>query len=345
MSSTPSGPRGLGDLQYRVTQVSLVVSDLESTIATYQRAFGWRDWKVFDQVEPTHHGTELRGVSVPYSLRSAQVMVGGLNFELVQPLDGPSLWKEYLEEHGQGLASIAVMCDTPQQSEIVKAEFDRLGVGVTMRALIGDHNECYFLDTQDRFGCLIASGSGHAFDLAIPSRISNPPPDSPKPRVAYDHISAILVVVHDLEAKMKQYHEAFGWEPWQVYQADGNVIMHDCQLRGEPHQFFNIRWAEVNVGGLTFELVQPVSGDSPAQRVLDAQGEGIGGIAIMFKTDAESAAVREQFAHDGIGTTYSGRIGSQIEWYYLDSDAAFKCRIESGNGHAVDLIEPLAVYP
>ncbi len=44
----------------------------------------------------------------------------------------------------------------------------------------------------------------------------------------------------------------------------------------------------------------------------------------MFKTDADAAAVKAQFAEDGIGTTYSGRIGSDIECYYLNTDAALQ---------------------
>jgi predicted enzyme related to lactoylglutathione lyase len=346
MSSTPGEPRGLGGLRYHVTQVSLVVRDLPATMAAYQRAFGWQDWKVFDHVEPTHHGTELRGERVPYSLRGAEVMVGGLNFELLQPLEGPSVWKEFLDARGEGIASIAVMFDTVEESEIVKAEFAKLGIDVTMRALIGDHIEYYYLDTQERFGCLIESGSGHAIDFVAPASVFAPVATAePTPAVAYDHISQISVVVRDLDATMAAYHEAFGWGPWKVFQSDGEVIMHDCRIDGEPCDFFNVRWAEVDVDGLNFELIQPISGDNPWQRILDAHGEGIGSIAVMFKTEAESDAVKRQFAQAGIGITASARIGDQIEWYYLDTEPTFKCLIESGSGHAMDFMRPVAVYP
>ena len=101
----------------------------------------------------------------------------------------------------------------------------------------------------------------------------------------------------------------------------------------------------MEVDGLNFELIQPLGGDNPWQRMLDTQGEGIGSIAVMFKTDEESAAVKEQFQADGIGITALGRIGDHIEWYYLDTQPAFRCIIESGTGHAVDFMQPLAVYP
>jgi len=158
-------PAGMGGLKYPVSQVSLVVNDLHRTMERYYEAFGWKGWRVFDHVEPMHHGTELRGKPVPYSLRGAEVMVVDLNFELLEPLEGPSLWREFLEARGEGIASIAVMFDTHEESAVAKAGFAELGIDVAMRALIGDHIEYYYLDTQDRFGCLIESGSGHAIDF------------------------------------------------------------------------------------------------------------------------------------------------------------------------------------
>src|SRR6516164_11087046 len=203
-SANENLPAGMGGLKYPVSQVSLVVNDLHRTMERYYEAFGWTGWRVFDHVEPTHHGTELRGKSVPYSLRGAEVMVGSLNFELLEPLDGPSLWKEFLAAHGEGIASIAVMFDTRPESEIVKAEFAKLGIDVTMRALIGDHIEYYYLDTQDRFGCLIESGSGHAIDFVSAAEIY--PADNGQAASAQhrpSQITQVSLVVRDLDAKMR----------------------------------------------------------------------------------------------------------------------------------------------
>ena len=96
ISANENLPVGMGGLKYPVSQVSLVVNDLHRTMERYYEAFGWTGWRVFDHVEPVHHGTELRGKPVPYSLRGAEVMVGDLNFELLEPLEGPSLWREFL---------------------------------------------------------------------------------------------------------------------------------------------------------------------------------------------------------------------------------------------------------
>ena len=93
---------------------------------------------------------------------------------------------------------------------------------------------------------------------------------------------------------------------------------------------------------MNFELIEPLGGESPFQDHLDTKGEGIGSIAVMFKTREEAEAVKAQFAELGIGVLAVGHIGDHIEWYYLDTEPAFKCLIESGLG-ARDRLHAAAV--
>jgi methylmalonyl-CoA/ethylmalonyl-CoA epimerase len=337
---------GMAGLSYPITQVSLVVRDLHETMDAYHRAFGWSGWKVFDYVAPFQHDADMRGLAVEYTLRAAEVMVGSMSFVLLQPLTGVSLWKEFIESRGEGIASISLMFDTPADAQTARQEFLKIGIDVTTRALVGNHSEYFYLDTQERFGCLIESGSADPLDFAEPVEVYPAVvTDAQASSARTNEITQIAVVVRDLEAKLKEYHEAFGWAPWKVFQSDGETIMHSCTLDGEPSEFFNIRWAEVQVGHVIFELVQPLGGDNPWQRMLDDHGEGIGSIAVMFKTELESEAVKREFLDAGWGVTSSGRIGDHIEWYYLDTEPAFKCVIESGSGHAIEFMEPDSFYP
>ncbi|MFI5387239.1 MAG: hypothetical protein ACHQ50_14100 [Fimbriimonadales bacterium] len=349
--ATAQLPRGLAGLQYPITQISLAVRDLDKTMLQYHRAFGWAPWQVFDHVPPVHHNTRLRGADVHYALRGAEVYVGKMNFELLQPLEGPNLWSEFMEQRGEGIASIAVMFHEREDGDAVKREFqDRYGIGVSMKADIGDHIEYYYVDTQERFGCLIESGSGHAIDFVRPAKIH--PAEgavqvpAPASGITYPEITQISLAVRDLQSKMRAYHEAFGWGPWKVYESDGEVIQHHCELHGKPVPYFKVRWAEVMVGDvINFELIEPLGGPNPWQEHLDQKGEGIASIAVMFKTQAEAERVKAAFAADGIGVDAIGHIGDHIEYFYLDSEPRFKCLIESGSGHALDFMSPIAVYP
>ncbi|MGH2618243.1 MAG: VOC family protein [Thermomicrobiales bacterium] len=341
-------PVGMAGLRYPITQISLAVRDLDKTMEQYYRAFGWAPWQVFDHVAPVHHSTELRGKPVDYSLRGAEVYVGSLNFELLQPLHGPNLWSELMDRRGEGIASIATMFLERKDGDAVKTAFkSEFDIDVIMKADIGDHIEYYYLDTEEQFGCLIESGSGHAIDFVKPAQVYPHPGAAPGPSpvsgITYP-ITQVSVAVRDLDAKMKRYHQAFGWGPWKLFEADGKTVMHDCEFHGKPTEF-NVRWAETMVGDINFELIEPLGGENPWQEFLDTKGEGISSIAVMFNTPEEAARVKAQFATDGIGVSAVGHIGDEIEWYFLDTDVPFKCVIESGSGHALDFDVPFKTYP
>jgi hypothetical protein len=98
------------------------------------------------------------------------------------------------------------------------------------------------------------------------------------------------------------------------------------------------------VGDINFELIEPLGEGNPWQEFIETKGEGISSIAVMFNTREESERVKAQFAREGIGVTAVGHIGSDIEWYFLDTEIPFKCVIESGSGHALDFDVPYETY-
>jgi hypothetical protein len=341
MSGGASGlPVGLAGLRYGITQVSLAVRDMDGLLDLYYKTFGWAPWQVFRHSPPIHHATELRGAAVDYSMRGAEVYVGSLNFELLDAFAGPNLWSEFVERRGEGIASIATMFLEREDGDAVKAAFlKRFGIPVSMRAEIGDHIEYYYLDTEDQFGCLIESGSGHAIDFVRPVNVH--PNDgalagpSPTSGLTYQ-IRQVSLVVRDLDAKMTAFAAAFGWGPWHVYESGRSGLLTDCTFRGAPAEF-NVRWAQVRVGDLNFELIEPLGGTSPWQEFLDVKGEGIVSIAVPMATAAESDRVKTQFRDSGIGILASARVGGVVDWYYLDTESEYKTLIASGTGLAAEV--------
>ncbi len=120
-----------------VTQVAVVVRDLEAAMRAYHRTFGWGPWRIYDLREPLHHDTSVRGEPVRYSMRTAVTRVGGLDFELVEPLEGPSPYKEFLEEKGERLHHI--MCQAADGQDFdVAARLAECGLPELMSGAVGD---------------------------------------------------------------------------------------------------------------------------------------------------------------------------------------------------------------
>ena len=308
-------PIGMAGLSYPITQVSLVVDDIDALLATYHRAFGWAPWQDFDHVPPIHHNEQYRGRPVQYSLRGAEVYVGSLNFELLKPLPGgESLFHDHLEQRGEGIASIASMFHERADGEAVKRAFrDEFGLEVLNKADIGDHIEYFYIDTQSDFGCPIESGSGHAIDFVGPARIYPHPGATFGPSrvsgISYA-ITTVTLVVGDLDTKVANYGKAFGWGPWRAVDAD---------VPG-------VRIVRAAVGDTTFEIVESAGRDDPWATFHDTHGDGLMGVTVVPEPPATVGDVVEAFALDGIGVVASGHLDG-ADWRLLDTTERFKTSI------------------
>ncbi len=93
----------------KITQIAVVVRDIEAALKTYTETLGWGPWSVFDYKPPLLHDTRVKGEPAEYRMIGAEASVDGLGFELIQPVSGPSIYQEFLDAHGEGVQHIACM--------------------------------------------------------------------------------------------------------------------------------------------------------------------------------------------------------------------------------------------
>jgi methylmalonyl-CoA/ethylmalonyl-CoA epimerase len=148
-----------------ITQVAAVVRDLRSSLEAYHKALGWGPWNVYEHKPPMLHSTELHGKPTEFTMLGAECHAGPVVFELLQPRDGPSSDKEWLDEHGEGRHHVAVMVPTHEQADQTRTHFQELGAEVLMGGRIGETIQFYYLDTEPMLKVIFESGSGHAVDL------------------------------------------------------------------------------------------------------------------------------------------------------------------------------------
>jgi hypothetical protein len=147
-----------------VTQIGVVVRDLRQALETYHSTLGWGPWNVYLLEPPRHHHTVLRGEPVEYSMQIAETHVGPVDFELIEPLEGPSIYKEWLNEHGEGIHHIACMKKGTDAQQLL-ADFEARGIKRLMGGRIEDKIEYFYLDSEPALKIVLESGSGHAIDL------------------------------------------------------------------------------------------------------------------------------------------------------------------------------------
>jgi catechol 2,3-dioxygenase-like lactoylglutathione lyase family enzyme len=90
-----------------VCQVGLVVRDIERTARAYAEIFGLEVPPV--RVTGTADRTQVRyrGKTTPGRAKLAFFQMGQVSIELIEPIDGPSTWREFLDAHGEGVHHLA----------------------------------------------------------------------------------------------------------------------------------------------------------------------------------------------------------------------------------------------
>jgi methylmalonyl-CoA/ethylmalonyl-CoA epimerase len=136
-------------------QLGIIVRDLEATVRRYEDDYGIGPWE-FHQIE-LGESNDCReyGEPVERSNRIAVAMVGGVMWELIEPLDEDGVWARFLAEKGEGVHHVAVA--TPDFGEtIARAKHEDKVI------LSAKHSgvDVAYLDTRHDLGTVLEVFSG-----------------------------------------------------------------------------------------------------------------------------------------------------------------------------------------
>jgi len=134
-------------------QFAFVVRDLERFLGKFDgllMAGPWRGW-VFG---PQGEGREYRGAPAAWTLRLV-LNDRSPQFEVIEPLDGPSVHADWLEERGEGFHHVGYAVRSLEQTT---AEMEAAGhpviAGIHSFGADGDGAAAYY-DTADALGFLV----------------------------------------------------------------------------------------------------------------------------------------------------------------------------------------------
>lgn len=140
----------------KFSQVGFVVNDLETTKRVYAALFGV-------EVPPTVTGGEYEvnrctvfGEPAPDAACNMAFfdLRPGVQLELIQPNDAHSVWRDILNEKGEGIHHIAFNVD--DTDAVVKVLVEEYGAVVEQHGLYGDASGQYtYLDAQKTLKCRI----------------------------------------------------------------------------------------------------------------------------------------------------------------------------------------------
>jgi hypothetical protein len=92
-----------------VAQVGLIVEDLDKAVASYWRLLGIGPWHIYTYGKPLVKRMTYRGEPCEYKMRVALANIGPLRIELIEMLEGHTIYAEFVEEHGYGVHHFGVL--------------------------------------------------------------------------------------------------------------------------------------------------------------------------------------------------------------------------------------------
>ena len=135
-----------------VAQVALIVDDLDSAVRNYWDLFGIGPWQFYTYGKPLVKRMTYHAEPAEYRMRIALSYIGPLRIELIEMLEGDTVYADFVAAHGYGVHHFGVLVDD-METAIAQAEAG--GLTVTQDGsgfgLDGDGHYAY-LDTEDSIG-------------------------------------------------------------------------------------------------------------------------------------------------------------------------------------------------
>ena len=136
-----------------IVHACVVVNDVERTAENISEKFGIGPFEVRQKSYPESQAS-IRGEPVAYTLKFAYARVGPITLELVETVEGRTIYQEFLEEHGEGLHHLGFPTPLPFDAELDK--WEKAGIKPLQVSRLDDPEEGWaYMDTQGLAGFIL----------------------------------------------------------------------------------------------------------------------------------------------------------------------------------------------
>ena len=94
-----------------IFQIAFVVESLTDALERYQTVLGPRSWRCYTFGARSHATCEYRGGPTDFSVQLA-LSDGSPQLELIEPVEGPSIHADWLDERGEGVHHLGVIVES-----------------------------------------------------------------------------------------------------------------------------------------------------------------------------------------------------------------------------------------
>jgi len=139
-------------LKKGIDQVAILVPDLMNAVEQYYKKFGIGPWHIYTYKNPLVSKMTYYGETADYQMRIGLSYIGSMRIELIQPLEGESIYSDFIKKQGYGVHHFGIVVE--DMSEALR-QASEAGYQVIMDGsgfgLEGDGHYAY-LDTEVSLG-------------------------------------------------------------------------------------------------------------------------------------------------------------------------------------------------
>jgi methylmalonyl-CoA/ethylmalonyl-CoA epimerase len=100
-------------VEKEIVQVGILVRDVEESAKRLEKLIGIGPFEI---LEPDYRDLTYRGKTGRFKMRIALAKAGPVEIELMQPLRGETIYKEFAKRKGYGLHHLAIGTDSMEES-------------------------------------------------------------------------------------------------------------------------------------------------------------------------------------------------------------------------------------
>jgi methylmalonyl-CoA/ethylmalonyl-CoA epimerase len=138
-----------------IAQICLIVPDLDKAVENYWKIFGIGPWHFYTYGRPLVKRMTRHGKPTEYKMRVALSHIGSLRIELIEPLEGDTVYTEFVARHGYGVHHLGVLTDNMADAlaKAKQAGFEMTQDGAGFGP--DDDGHYAYIDTEDAIGTTI----------------------------------------------------------------------------------------------------------------------------------------------------------------------------------------------
>ena len=294
-----------------LTQVGIVVKDVEKIAQNYWNILGIGPWTIITLSPPNIYDRTYHGKPAYYVLKVALAQVGPVELELMQTVEGHTICDDLLAEHGEGASHVQYLLDSAEEVERHVAIMAKKGFPAIMTGRFGNNGAFAYLDTVSALKTIWEPGK--IADEFYGPTIKYPADDleiSPA-KVKVKAITQVSFAIKNLAETMENYWNLVGVGPWDIIEAAPPLLKYPT-YHGKPTNHA-MKGAFAMAGPVEIELHQPVWGDTVYTDFICEHGEGINHLGFQVDDVDEITRIMEA---EGFPTMQSGAYANSAYAYY-----------------------------